>query len=160
MILGRTPGGLIKTKSDGGLRAVNCACCEGECGCGIQIPQNLRTLVQGGNVTMYGVSPDYFQLNDDNWYAEFFPESGNFYCAGIRYFFETGCLGKLFLFIEFRNGEECMDGPCSGYGQFGTPAGCDEPAVGEGTFTINGQGEYPYYWWGDLEVPPPNLVFS
>jgi len=27
MILGRTPGGLIKTKSDGGLRAVNCACC-------------------------------------------------------------------------------------------------------------------------------------
>ena len=28
MILGRTPGGAIKTKSDGGLRAVNCACCE------------------------------------------------------------------------------------------------------------------------------------
>jgi hypothetical protein len=27
MILGRTPGGAIKTKSDGGLRAVNCACC-------------------------------------------------------------------------------------------------------------------------------------
>jgi len=31
MILGRTPAGLIKTKSDGalGLRAVNCACCGG-----------------------------------------------------------------------------------------------------------------------------------
>lgn len=27
MILGRTPAGAIKTKSDGGLRAVNCACC-------------------------------------------------------------------------------------------------------------------------------------
>lgn len=27
MILGRTPEGLIKTKSDGGLRAVNCTCC-------------------------------------------------------------------------------------------------------------------------------------
>jgi len=27
MILGRTPAGLIKTKTDGGLRAVNCACC-------------------------------------------------------------------------------------------------------------------------------------
>ena len=27
MILGRTSGGAIKTKSDGGLRAVNCACC-------------------------------------------------------------------------------------------------------------------------------------
>ena len=31
MILGRTPAGLIKTKSDGGLRAVTCACCG--CGC-------------------------------------------------------------------------------------------------------------------------------
>ena len=28
MTLGRTPSGAIKTKSDGGLRAVNCACCE------------------------------------------------------------------------------------------------------------------------------------
>jgi len=27
MILGRTPAGLIKTKTAGGLRAVNCACC-------------------------------------------------------------------------------------------------------------------------------------
>jgi hypothetical protein len=28
MILGRTPAGAIKTKTDGGLRAVECACCE------------------------------------------------------------------------------------------------------------------------------------
>ena len=31
MILGRTPSGAIKTKTDGGLRAVNCACCGCEC---------------------------------------------------------------------------------------------------------------------------------
>jgi hypothetical protein len=31
VILGRTSSGAIKTKSDGGLRAVECACC-GECG--------------------------------------------------------------------------------------------------------------------------------
>lgn len=31
MILGRTPEGAIKTKSDGGLRAVNCACCSTCC---------------------------------------------------------------------------------------------------------------------------------
>jgi hypothetical protein len=32
MILGRTPSGTIKIKTDnGGLRAVNCACCGGEC---------------------------------------------------------------------------------------------------------------------------------
>jgi hypothetical protein len=29
MTLGRTPAGAIKTKTDGGLRAVNCACCGG-----------------------------------------------------------------------------------------------------------------------------------
>ena len=38
MILGRTSGGAIKTKSDGGLRAVNCACCGG-CGC-LDLPSN------------------------------------------------------------------------------------------------------------------------
>lgn len=32
MILGRTPEGAIKTKTDGGLRAVECACC-GPCTC-------------------------------------------------------------------------------------------------------------------------------
>jgi len=31
MILGRTPAGAIKTKTDGGLRAVNCACCVSVC---------------------------------------------------------------------------------------------------------------------------------
>jgi hypothetical protein len=30
MTLGRTPAGAIKIKTDGGLRAVNCACCGGE----------------------------------------------------------------------------------------------------------------------------------
>ena len=162
MILGRTDKGAIKIKSDGplGLRAVNCACC-GSCGCGIQVPQNLRTLVEGGNFTMYGVSPEDLTFEDDYWYAEFFLGlDDGFYCAGIRYFFETGCIGKFFLFIEFRNGDECNDNPCSGYGQFGTPEGCGEPAGGVGTFTINGQGAYPYYWFGDVEVPPPNLVFS
>ena len=159
MTIGRTASNAIKIKTDGGLRAVECACCGG-CGCGIQVPQNLRTLVQGGSFTMYGVSPDYITFEDDYWFAEFYPESGNFYAAGIRYFFETGCLGKFLLFIEFRNGDECMDGPCSGYGQFGTPEGCGEAAVADGTFTINGEGEYPYYWFGDVEVPPPNLVFS
>ena len=33
MILGRTADNAIKIKTDGGLRAVNCACCGGICGC-------------------------------------------------------------------------------------------------------------------------------
>jgi hypothetical protein len=53
MILGRTPSGAIKTKSDGGgLRAVNCACCVTELCCmypaqglfdGFYTPQDLPT---------------------------------------------------------------------------------------------------------------------
>ena len=39
MILGRTPSGAIKTKTDGGLRAVNCACCVSQCGC-FSLPSN------------------------------------------------------------------------------------------------------------------------
>ena len=59
MILGRTPEGLIKTKSDGGLRAVNCACCAG--GCCMYPAQALADEIYGANdlpdaVTIGGVS--------------------------------------------------------------------------------------------------------
>ena len=40
MTLGRTSSGAIKIKTDGGLRAVNCACCGGECACGSATPIN------------------------------------------------------------------------------------------------------------------------
>lgn len=33
MILGRSPSGAIKIKTDGDLRAVNCACCQAPCEC-------------------------------------------------------------------------------------------------------------------------------
>ena len=59
MILGRTPEGLIKTKSDGalGLRAVNCACCVPlVCGC-MYAPSNLISIIESAtNVSVNGIS--------------------------------------------------------------------------------------------------------
>jgi len=59
MILGRTPAGLIKTKSDGalGLRAVNCACCVPlVCGC-MYAPSNLISIIESAtNVSVNGIS--------------------------------------------------------------------------------------------------------
>ena len=58
MILGRTPEGLIKTKSDGGLRAVNCACCS-TC----PIPDNILNInfvTSGINVTGAQCVTTYF----------------------------------------------------------------------------------------------------
>ena len=40
MTIGRTSTGAIKIKTDGGLRAVNCACCGGDCACGSARPIN------------------------------------------------------------------------------------------------------------------------
>ena len=94
MILGRTPAGLIKTKSDGalGLRAVNCACC-GVIPCAAArvsaalkvILENSNTVtVSGGHsaawdgsyVFIYSTPPDYLnwsiQYIDDLIYVSVF----------------------------------------------------------------------------------------
>jgi hypothetical protein len=55
MILGRTPAGLIKTKTDGGLRAVGCACC-GVIPCGAaRVSAELKAILENSNtVTVSG----------------------------------------------------------------------------------------------------------
>jgi len=57
MILGRTPTGAIKTKTDGGLRAVNCACCVPlVCGC-MYAPSNLISIIESATtVSVNGIS--------------------------------------------------------------------------------------------------------
>jgi len=58
MTLGRTSSGAIKTKSDGGLRAVNCACCgcsDVGCDCAC-VSANLRKIIESANnVNVNGV---------------------------------------------------------------------------------------------------------
>ena len=57
MVLGRTPSGAIKIKTDGGLRAVNCACCVPlVCGC-MYAPSNLISIIESAtNVSVNGIS--------------------------------------------------------------------------------------------------------
>jgi len=166
MILGRTPEGLIKIKKDDplGLRAVNCACCNpcDECFT-ISIPQALRELVANATidtVTILGYSPDSFipdynaGFGFDGWYADFFndPEEVDFFVELI-YNRTTGCLSGSYI-----------DYGGSGVAAFGDGQVCQEDTPTQnGTFTINGEGEYLYFYLtGDPyeAVPPPNLVFT
>jgi hypothetical protein len=62
MTLGRTPEGLIKTKTDGGLRAVECACCGPLCPSESPSPYGIvlteeqyNNFKKGGNYTMSAV---------------------------------------------------------------------------------------------------------
>lgn len=57
MILGRTPNGAIKIKSDGGLRAVNCACCGVGCG-ELPVSGALRSTIE--SATQVTISASYF----------------------------------------------------------------------------------------------------
>jgi hypothetical protein len=112
MILGRTPEGLIKTKSDGalGLRAVNCACCSVACGCySISIPLELRSLFETANLSnlsAFGVPAAFFGylqaefsggIENDIWYADFtfnLPEVFPILYLGMGFTYQksTGCL--------------------------------------------------------------------
>jgi hypothetical protein len=172
MILGRTPAGLIKTKSDGGLRAVNCACCN-TCGCGaISIPQALRELVANATIdtmTMFGFPPTQFYsgFGGFTWLAAFSYDFDPLYFSEVYYEETTGCLTTV--------GIRWIPTPGSGElgdAFFGDGQICEPPefqTTQNGTFTLNGEGAYTYYYLTGIDpdsgfeylpVPPPNLVFT
>ena len=64
MILGRTPEGLIKTKSDGGLRAVECTCCESERFTS-PIPSNLAESIRNATSVRVQMSISWIQVYGD-----------------------------------------------------------------------------------------------
>jgi hypothetical protein len=162
MILGKTPAGAIKIKSDGGLRAVNCACCGG-CGCdGVAIPSSLREFADNAtinSITIFGIAPDFLTpFRVGFWYANF---GGEFDPLGLcEILYEDGCLYTFGPYIEYSTD----DGETVGLAKFGPIDDCIDPqdAPGtSGTFTINGVGEYPYYYLSSFPfVPPPNFVFN
>ena len=79
MTLGRTSSGSIKIKTDGGLRAVECACCESPCACyQVNAPSSissiLNNITSASQCTLFGQPPDYFQEEDGfveiSWYSD------------------------------------------------------------------------------------------
>ena len=164
MTLGRTADNAIKIKTDNGTtRAVECACCGG-CGCnGVAIPENLRPLFEAAtidSITMWGYPPeDFYPLGpaegypEGSWAADWFVVDGNLFINGGLLYSSNGCLYGIN--IEYNANTDYSDAALI---YFGPLEGClPPPETGVvGTFTINGTGEFPwYYFTGELFVPPP-----
>ena len=159
MTLGLTSSGAVKIKTDGGLRAVNCACCN-TCGCGVAVPSSLREFADNAtrsSISIFGVSPSTFNAyRVGYWRAGF---NGDFDPLGLcEIFYSDGCLYSAGPYIEYSTD----GGETIGLAKIGRPIeGCEEEAATSGTFTINGEGEYPYYYLSAYPfVPPPNFVFN
>ena len=177
MTLGRTPEGAIKTKSDGGLRAVNCACCGG-CGClGVKLPSHLfQTLKNATSAIVWGTSSTTFFPNpeppyDDRlwemqWLLGPIPDLPPEYTYNyVLYLTKNGCL--------WFSGLYACGSVDAGYASVAQAGNTDdgnsnvcvyEPFV-TGTFSINGEGGFPYYYapyiYDICDPPgPPNLIIT
>jgi len=175
MIIGRTPAGAIKTKTDGGLRAVNCACCEGStCGCSITMSASAQSALNGATSgTLWGFPSIYWEPLDNNGWYMYWDYLGSddepgmefelLYTPpclyGLGYYFEntsTDVIGKYAYLVSSPNvqGSDCIP---------------PNFTTATGTFTINGIGPFAYYYiTGDSSSPEqqygpppvPNLVVS
>ena len=135
MTLGRTPEGAIKIKTDGGLRAVNCACCGGVvCGCNeVKVPSSiyniLNNITSASQCTLLGSTPTYFELIDDKVNVEW-SEDGSYLFGFFIYRKGSPCFS-----MGYSNGAE--DQPA----EVITESGYCESAVlvaNKTDFTING----------------------
>jgi hypothetical protein len=176
MTLGRTPTGAIKIKTDGGLRAVECACCGG-CGCrSIKItdPVLLDTLLNATTGTCHGVGPleneEGWRSTANGWSAEFYGElsPGKWFFNTASFDFASKCFS---FYLDFGNlvwagtyedkSDQCGCG--INIGSFDLPWLCEKTV-----FTINGI-EFPAYhesqdgFFDPMDSPqntPPVFTFS
>jgi len=156
MTLGRTPEGLIKTKSDGGLRAVNCACCV-NCGCDTAISGDLlQTMRNATTGTCNGASPTSFNASGGGFSATFqigeFPDATFYTCA-------LSALTNCFVF----GGDNFMNTMASGPAESCCPTDAPFPITcADVTYTINGDeftAHTENFGFGP-DVTPPTFVFS
>ena len=153
MILGRTPAGLIKTKSDSplGLRAVECACC-GECNeCTVSIPSSIRDLAANATAESFSINgenpgpEDFFRFSETSW-------------ATVASSYDAGYVDGCFQFIIYA--------APNGIAETGNPEICAFPlgsSTVTGNFTINAITGFDYYYYtdgGQTPVPPPIVVFT
>jgi hypothetical protein len=159
MTLGRTSSGAIKIKTDeagGGLRAVECACCETNvCGCDLQIKDPLLSVLRNATTgTCNGVAPSYFNAQGGGFFASF-PLGEYIGCTFVL----RANLPCVYLEASSYNFTQAVSDPscCPGL-QFSEPYYC-EPA---GNFKINGY-EFPavyiIYDPADILIPPTELFF-
>ena len=69
MALGRSTSGAIKIKTDGGLRAVNCACCECDFCSDIVMPASISIILDAitspSQCSIFGINPNNFYVDND-----------------------------------------------------------------------------------------------
>jgi hypothetical protein len=152
MTLGLTSSGAIKIKTDGGLRAVNCACCGGVCGCNeVKVPSSiyniLNNITSASQCTLLGSTPTYFELIDDEVNAEW-SEDGSYLFGYFIYQKGSPCF-----LMGYSNGAE--DQPA----EVITNSGYCESAVlvaNNTDFTINGITLPAFYYYPYLDFSPPS----
>ena len=174
MTLGLTSTGAVKIKTDGGLRAVNCACCEEVCGCSkVKLPSHLfETLKNATSATVWGTNSDEFipspappydfVLWEMRWHGGPVPDMTDYYYHYGLWLQKNGCL----LFVAFYS----CPSEAAWYASLlsaGSPDDCVQPEVPfvQGTFSINGAGGFPYYYepylYDICDPPgPPNLIIT
>jgi hypothetical protein len=108
---------------------------------------------------MWGYAPeDFFPLGpaegypEGSWAAYWFVVDGNLFIDGSLIYDFNGCLYGIN--IEYNADTDYADAALI---WFGPLEGCISPGEGvTGTFTINGTGEFPWYYViGELYVSPP-----
>ena len=157
MNLGRTSTGAVKIKTDGGLRAVNCACC-GSCGeCDTAISGDLlQTMRNATTGTCNGASPTSFNASGGGFSAVFqigeFPDA-TFYTCGLS------ALTNCFVF----GGDNFENTMASGPAESCCPTDAPFPITcADVTYTINGEeftAHTENFGFGP-DVTPPTFVFS
>jgi hypothetical protein len=124
---------------------------------------------------MFGLPPNYFYPTEPlyPYWRAYWSYDGIFapivLNAEIYYSPETGCLYTSGFYTEW-NGSG--DPSIVGLQAFGDGQLCEPPefqTTANGTFTINGEGAYKYYYFTGIDpnteldylaVPPPNFVFT
>jgi hypothetical protein len=160
MILGRTPSGAIKTKTDGGLRAVNCACCGGG---GIIPCRDCPPLLANFNFSLTG---DQVEITEEFQYPPYNDYNPIRTCSDSWDAFGPGAVGDILYIINIQrastNGK--LSGCCwqltlyvSGFFEFefmGSPDICGVNGSDSVNITsLNPAGSYPFTISAEC-VPP------
>ena len=156
MTLGRTANA-IKIKTDGGLRAVNCACCS-TCGCyQVNVPSSissiLNNITSASQCTLFGQPANFFQEEDGFveilWYSDVY----GFY-ADFIYTKGNPCISMNYGVVPAEE-EPSEDITFSGYGCPGS-----EYLINATDFTINGITLPAVYYYPIEDHPRPSSKAS
>ena len=152
MTLGLTSSGAVKIKTDeegGGLRAVECACCEAPCACyQLKVPSSissiLNNLTSASQCTLFGQPPDYFQEEDGfveiSWYSDV-----HGFFADFLYAKGDPCISMLYGVAPYKNEPSEVLTFSGEYGCEGS-----EHLANTTDFTINGV-TFPAHYYYPME---------